>query len=372
MTFLEKVMMAVLDAVIHGFLLARAYVDLAKYRLVGRPPLISPGRPMKGKVACVFACFAPKTLPGMSEAFVHRMAMLGYDVVVVNNARFDEESRARLLGFASAVIERTNIGRDFGAYKDGLAYVLAPGHPSFRRVMLCNDSVYVNCDKVDAFLTALNDTDHPFMGVTWSLEPRYHLQSYCLSFSSAVIDHPAFRGFWRKYRPLSDRRHSIRNGELALSETLMAAGFQPKAVYSLEDVKTAWAGCRIEDLIQLLPDKFVASERTLLYSLITGGTTTAQSPTNAVLSGIRQDFLSTAERRSQIHYCGLLFYKLLGCPFVKKDLCYRGTISYTKVLAALEDIRPEWLEYVREDLRNRGLHTGWGGLRRFLAGRGLI
>jgi len=368
----EKVMMAALDATIHGFLLARAYVDLAKYRLVGRPPLISPGRPMKGNVACVFACFAPKTLPGMSEAFVHRMAVLGYDVVVVNNARFDEQSRARLLGFASAVIERTNIGRDFGAYKDGLAYLLTPGRPSFRRVMLCNDSVYVNCDKVGEFLTALNETDYPFMGTTWSLEPFYHLQSYCLSFSADVLNHPAFRRFWREYRPLSDRRHSIKNGELALFKTLTAAGFQPKAVYSLEDVRTAWAGCHIEDLIQLLPDNFLASERTLLYSLITGGAATAQSPTSAGLSGIRQGFLSEAEHHSQIHHCGLLFYKLLGCPFVKKDLCYRGIISYAKILATLEDLRPEWFEYVRRDLRNRGLHTGLRGLRRFLVARGLI
>ncbi|HEX6979974.1 MAG TPA: hypothetical protein VF342_11810 [Alphaproteobacteria bacterium] len=57
--------------------------------------------------------------------------------------------------------------RDFGARKDGLSYLLAPGNPSLEGVMLYDDQVYVDGGKVDEIPAALNGADHPFMDGTW-------------------------------------------------------------------------------------------------------------------------------------------------------------------------------------------------------------
>src|SRR5262249_10190819 len=147
------------------------------------------------------------------------------NLVVVSNAELDSYLRAQLLEKCYLLIERANLGRDFGAYKDAINIVLRRAR-NVDRLGLLDDSLFY-------FLKGLNklvsDLDGPqeFIGVTEVFEDHYHVQSFMLSLGPSVIRSRQFRKFWQRYRPISTRRWSIHKGEVRLTRRLTKAGFSP-------------------------------------------------------------------------------------------------------------------------------------------------
>jgi hypothetical protein len=153
------------------------------------------------------------------------------------------------------LVERTDLGRDFGGYKDGLS-IIEKRFGIVDRLILLNDSLFYFDEGLDELVVAL-DGEAPLIGMCEDHHLYYHIQSFALSFGRQVLSNARFRRFWRKFRPVSTRRWAISRGERALTRQVLRAGFKPRIIYSaaqlLPYLKTHSYGQLLE-AIRLLPE----------------------------------------------------------------------------------------------------------------------
>ena len=160
-------------------------------------------------------------VPGYLRACLQR-ALEVVDEVVLVAAGQPVEALPRELRERVELVCRENRGWDFASYRDGLAVARqhAPG-----RITLCNDSVYGPLFPLQEAFSTMAGKAVDAWGMTASNELWWHLQSYFLSFSPAVIGAGAFWDFWEAVPDDAVRREVIRNGEIGLSRVLLDAGF---------------------------------------------------------------------------------------------------------------------------------------------------
>jgi lipopolysaccharide biosynthesis protein len=130
---------------------------------------------------------------------------------------------------ADLVIVRENRGFDFSSWKAGLDAV--PHWDRFDEIVLCNDSVYGPLSSLSGAFDTMASDRCDFWGITDNREIDHHIQSYFVVFRAPVIRSEAFRCFWNQMRPLSDKWHVIVDYEVALSRTLIGAGFRPGTLF---------------------------------------------------------------------------------------------------------------------------------------------
>jgi hypothetical protein len=210
--------------------------------------------------------------------------------------------------------------------------------------------------------------DHEFIGVSEIFEHHYHVASFLTSFGPAVLQSPAFRRFWARYRPLSSRRWAILRGEGALTATLTAAGFQPHVLYRTDDLLARLQHCPAERIIgeiEALPAK--------ARSNISEKWDACRDAGVELDSGrLARDITDSIHVRNQMHYGGFLFRRHLGLPLIKRDLVYRNIYSLPEALANLGDLDPRWYEAVAADFRTRPSPANYGLLSRLLYRHGAI
>jgi hypothetical protein len=135
-----------------------------------------------------------------------------------------------------ALLIRKNLGRDFGAWKDGIAFLRERNlFEGCNSLYMVNDSLLVVSS--DLAQTALVDKfikrqDVDVIGLTESWQQSYHLQSYCLKFNQSILQSRFFEDYWSNYPLINSRVFSIEGGEILLSQRILAEGFSVDAVYS--------------------------------------------------------------------------------------------------------------------------------------------
>jgi hypothetical protein len=306
------------------------------------------------------------------------------------------------------LIERANVGRDFGAYKDGVNFVLEH-YPDVARLVLLNDSVFFLQKTIDRLIADLNGP-HDFIGVTETHQFHYHVQSFMLSFGKTALRSPAFVRFWKRYRPISTRRHAIHRGELRLTRRMTKAGFRPhilyQAVHLLPYLQRKPVREAIE-VIRLLPtrarsdlysafltvfgEKYSASSYSALEAISYGIKRIQVGPArgadggqllrinNQALGMEQWSFgifpnlvVSSISRHNQMHHGGLLFIKYLGFPLLKRDIFYREIYPLEDIYQFLTDIGEPLRDEILADLRRSGSGGQLRGLFRIMYRHGSL
>ncbi len=152
-----------------------------------------------------------------------------------NTPRLGPESLARVTPLVARVHRRNNFGFDFGAYKDGILSVFETDTP--RQLVLCNDSVYGPLQPLATVLALATSEGADAWGMTESYEIRYHLQSYFMLFNKRAIEHPSFLKFWREAPYVDARGWLIHHGEIGLSQALIGAGLNMRALFPIDELR---------------------------------------------------------------------------------------------------------------------------------------
>ncbi len=165
---------------------------------------------------------------------VQSLADEGVSVVFVTNAgRLTPDAMERLKTVCTGIMIRQNVGYDFGAWREGLQRLNLP-RANTEMVLIANDSVYGPLRPLDALLAQIDFKQADVWGCTDSWQHRYHLQSYFMAFSPAVIASPAWRTFWDGVRPTWSKNWLIRLYEIGLTQSLIKAGFRCRAIWSYQ------------------------------------------------------------------------------------------------------------------------------------------
>ncbi len=160
---------------------------------------------------------------------LRELADANFRITFVSNAPcFPVPSRDRVRPYCRETLWRFNVGYDFGGYKDAIASIddLARADA----LLLMNDSVYGPFWKFGETIAAFDCARADIWGITDSLEVRPHLQTFLLYFCPAALRSQAFADFWRAFPYVGSKRWVIRNGEVALTQTLTAHGLRAAAL----------------------------------------------------------------------------------------------------------------------------------------------
>ncbi|WP_417768499.1 rhamnan synthesis F family protein [Stappia sp.] len=292
-----------------------------------------------GGTYAVFAMFREGELSPYTLSAIDSLNRLKVNIILVSNTVLTEAVQEKLRSRCRYVVIRDNIGRDFGAYKDGFS-VLRETKEEIQRLVLLNDSVVYLLDGLDEmFRQFLGDND--YAGLTEVHDRHYHVQSFLMSFGASVLRDPRFLNYWRRYIPIGTRRWSIHKGEVGLTRMMLDCGFRPKLVASLERLKVALENDEKTDNIPaLLPDRFAPA---------------AYQSTNPV-----PYVLSVFGEKNQIHVGAFLLTRYAISPLFKRDIVARGVYSPER----LKDISgilgldlPMLLQ--QQEIHQRRRHTSW-------------
>ncbi len=170
---------------------------------------------------------------GQVSAMVRRQMALwreqGFTVVFISNAKVPAADWDAVGEYASLLIQRGNAGRDFGAWRD--AYPIATryfGVPN--ELLLANDSVLGPVRPIAPIVEAWRRAGEGVFGMTESMAPKPHLQSYLLLARGERAVGSVVRHLLR-FQNSRSKWWIVRTGEIALSSRVIADGLQCGAVF---------------------------------------------------------------------------------------------------------------------------------------------
>lgn len=204
-------------------------------------------QPMGRRIAALLI-FQPGAMPGSILETCDLLTGLGYSVLVVSNGPLQPEARADLVPHLWRLLERPNLGYDFGGYREAVMHLWDEGlDPD--ELLILNDSVWVMASVFPAFLDRLAATGAEVTGaVLRSKKRRVWLESYAFRLTRPALVSAAFRHFWQHYRLIDSKFGVIRQGERDFSVALSRAGLRVAALGDNAGFVTRMAEATDEEL----------------------------------------------------------------------------------------------------------------------------
>ena len=293
----------------------------------------------------IFAAYSNR-LAASTKAYMQALNQAGFAVVYINNTTTLESEIPIILKLAWRALDRVNIGRDIGAYKDGILLLQSEGHLDKCELLgIFNDSTtFIPGKNTDELVREINSfSESPYKGLFShaSTDVKPHYQSFFQILKPEIFRSNRFLNFWGSYRHISHRGHSIYNGEIALS-TKVYDHFKPNMVlYSselliahLSELHEAGDGLIYSEVLELLPS--------ISRSVDTGS---AGYSLRCILDHKDKELrisnldlyrvAELIENSNPSHMAAFLYPLYLRCPLVKNDLCSAGTYSLAQAASLL-------------------------------------
>lgn len=212
--------------------------DLTAHRTVR---VIDGDRPVAPEVA-IFLIYQPGDFLDSLFLTLDHLIEKGMAVILVANHPIDAEKEALLRPYCFRMIERPNIGYDFGGYREGVLYALRE-KLLMERLFLLNDSnwfpITEDSDLIDAARASVADIYGVFLGSPRKRERDTHLQSYFYRFNLGIVSDPRFERYWKKMPLIEEKRLVVRHREVGLSRHFRELGFTLGSYHARPDVLAA-------------------------------------------------------------------------------------------------------------------------------------
>ena len=222
---------------------------------------------------------------GLQPSHLHALQQIihgGISPVVVSNLPLSDEERARLLPLCTLLLERPNVGYDFGGYRDGV-FELAAMLAGLDRLWFLNDSCWL-LPQARSWFTQARLLDLDLVGATsnygflrpavrelrpfpWTYSHQskhFHYASYALGFGSRVLSSPDFLRFWRRLDLRNDKKKTVRRGEIGLTQWAIRQGYSHGCTTSLETLDGVLASLSDQDIDAIARDLIILEDPPLM------------------------------------------------------------------------------------------------------------
>ncbi|RME88375.1 MAG: hypothetical protein D6767_10325 [Candidatus Hydrogenedentota bacterium] len=191
----------------------------------------------EGDSLLLYAHYHTDEIPEYVWNILHEFYKLNWKIVFVSAGKPLTKKEIDLLkSTCSVLIERENIGYDFGSWKDAL---MSLPWQKASRIILLNDSVLGPYHPIENLLQKAEKSTADFYGIFESREGKPHLQSFFLYFKKSVLNSEAFEKFWDtlSFYPVWAKPLIVYKYEIGLSDGLLKAGFTFDSLIRYEDYK---------------------------------------------------------------------------------------------------------------------------------------
>ncbi|MDZ4089375.1 MAG: rhamnan synthesis F family protein [Tabrizicola sp.] len=322
-----------------------------------RPKLVQrhDGPRSLGPRVAALLIFQPVDIPGSILETCDLLTELGYSVLVVSNGTLMAPARAKLVPHVWRLLERPNLGYDFGGYREAVMHLWDEGVEP-EELLILNDSAWVIAEAFPAFLDRLRQMEVDVAGtVLRSKKAKYWLESYFFQLRRPALTSSAFREFWTHYLLVDSKFGVIRQGERDFTVALAAGGLRIGALGDNPDFLARMAEVSDEELRLAIAyaapvPGALADERTRLLTA-----SPAADWRLRVLAHI--DAVLDGKRNWHTHF-PIASIRTMGYPFLKKSR-EQITVDWQQlVLRAIQDgVVPKLSGQVMAELFERQKHA---------------
>lgn len=182
---------------------------------------------LQGKYA-VFAIYPGTTTIQSCLRILESLNENGFTVLVIVNR--NKNSREWLGVFERencVVVDRPNLGRDFGAYQAGLRLLGQNTNlPQITRLVLVNDTAYVSPKCQSEFLSSFF-AQNEYTCLFKHYQGVIHASSNLIQITPKNANFHSFLNFWKKYYPYNSRLKVVFKGEHELSKKIGIEHLRP-------------------------------------------------------------------------------------------------------------------------------------------------
>ena len=242
-------------------------------------------------------------------------------LVVVNKNRFAREWIQILQNENCVILERPNLGRDFGAYQSGIRFLREKvNFLNVSKLVLINDTAYVSPKCQTEFLSKFF-AQNEYSCLFKHYQGVVHASSNLIQIEPVHIDLESFLYFWKKYYPYNSRLKVVFRGEHELSKKIGVDYLRPAS-----------------KKIELLPAELLPEERAQMYRWIY-----RSNPDILISQGYQgllekdsdKELVRFAFENSQVsNALGLFLTRKYNFP-IKLDLSYYLLVSKASIIEVL-------------------------------------
>ena len=326
--------------------LQRGLHDLFRAR---RLTLTQGDAPLRPEIAVVLL-HQPGGLSASSFHMLDHLHAQGLALLVVSNAPLAAADRAQLRHCAWRIMERPNLGYDFGGYRDGILHLLDEGI-RLDRLFVINDSVWFPLRETSDLIDRARASDADLYGFALNDARRKasqrHLQSYFLAFSGRLAQHADFRHFWQRLFLSNAKEQVIRRCEIPLTGFFEARGHTVGCRYdaeALQDAAGTLADAELKAVLQYLVTLGAKNAETLRALLV------AEATDDIWRTRVLEAIAPGPTRTTLIRAHPALLVGALDTPLLKKTRDARYRAQRAQLLA--RGLEAGFAPQVRDELRD--------------------
>ena len=226
-----------------SFMCEYLFLNFIYDKMISNKKIVHEGiKPIVGEMA-IYLVYARDGLQKSHHDMFVQLDIEDITPIIVSNLPLSTRDLNLLLEKSALVIERPNVGYDFGGYRDAILH-LAPNLSKLDRLYVLNDSVWMiggsqswfeqvrlsNCDFVGATTHyGINRVDpREFRNLQWEFTTKhrnFHYASYALAINKNILCDKRFINFWSTLLISNNKKRTVKRGEIGLSKWVKKNGF---------------------------------------------------------------------------------------------------------------------------------------------------
>lgn len=228
-------------------------------RYKARKTRVTDGRFAATAEVGIFLIFPTNGLLRSHLTMIEAMLSQGISPVVVSNLPLSQEDRATLKEIVYKIIERPNIGYDFGGYRDGIQSIVDNLH-NLNRLWILNDSAWL-LDQYGGWFEEARSLKVDFVGavsnfgvrkvdfwdhgkIKWNFSTenrRFHYVSSSWCIGERILSDPNFIRFWKNLQIRDSKQLTVRRGEVGFSQWVIKNHYSHSATNEIKELPSALA-----------------------------------------------------------------------------------------------------------------------------------
>ena len=226
-----------------SFMCEYLFLNFIYDKMISNKKIVHEGiKPIVGEMA-IYLVYARDGLQKSHHDMFLQLDIENITPIIVSNLPLSTRDLNLLLEKSALVIERPNVGYDFGGYRDAILH-LAPDLSELDRLYVLNDSVWMiggsqswfeqvrlsDCDFVGATTHyGINRVDpREFRNLQWEFTTKhrnFHYASYALAINKNILCDKRFINFWSTLLISNNKKRTVKRGEIGLSKWVKKNGF---------------------------------------------------------------------------------------------------------------------------------------------------